>query len=79
MELKARFDVTYMEEAIVFLASLPEKVQDKIAFNISKSRYFMDKELFKKLNDNIWKFGTRYESCFLHSWILQEDTEDSSQ
>lgn len=54
MELKARFDVTYMEEAIVFLASLPEKVQDKIAFNISKSRYFMDKELFKKLNDNIW-------------------------
>lgn len=61
MELKARFDVTYMEEAIVFLASLPEKVQDKIAFNISKSRYFMDKEFFKKLNDNIWEFRTRYQ------------------
>lgn len=61
MELKARFDVTYMEGAIVFLASLPEKVQDKIAFNISKSRYFMDKELFKKLNDNIWEFRTHYQ------------------
>ena len=50
-----------MEEAISFLESLPEKVQDKIAFNISKSRYFMDRELFKKLNDNIWEFRTRYQ------------------
>lgn len=40
---------------------MPEKVQDKIAFNISKSRYFMDRELFKKLNDNIWEFRTRYQ------------------
>lgn len=61
MELKAKFDVTYLEEAIVFLESLPEKVQDKIAFNISKSRYFMDKDLFKKLNDYIWEFRTRYQ------------------
>jgi len=30
MELKAKFDVTYMEEAIVFLESLPDKVKDKI-------------------------------------------------
>ena len=61
MELKAKFDIIYMEEAISFLESLPEKVQDKIAFNISKSRYFMDRELFKKLNDNIWEFRTRYQ------------------
>ena len=61
MELKAKFDVTYLEEAISYLKSLPEKVQDKIVFNISKSRYFLDKELFKKLNDNIWEFRTRYQ------------------
>lgn len=61
MELKAKFDVTYMEAAMIYLESLPEKVQDKIAYNISKSRYFMDKELFKKLNDNIWEFRTRYQ------------------
>lgn len=61
MELKAKFDVTYMEDAISFLDSLPEKVQDKIAYNISKSRYFTDKELFKKLNDDIWEFRTRYQ------------------
>lgn len=61
MELKAKFEVTYMEEAIVFLESLPDKVKDKIAYNISKSRYFMDKELFKKLNDDIWEFRTIYQ------------------
>ncbi|MCI9608420.1 MAG: type II toxin-antitoxin system RelE/ParE family toxin [Muribaculaceae bacterium] len=61
MELKARFDVTYMEEAVVFLESLPDKVKGKIAYNISKSRYFMDKELFKKLNDDIWEFRTIYQ------------------
>ena len=61
MELKAKFDVTYMEEAIVFLDSLPDKVKDKIAYNISKSRYFMDKELFKKLNDDIWEFRTIFQ------------------
>jgi len=61
MELKAKFDVIYMEAALSYLGSLPEKVQDKIAYNISKSRYFMDKELFKKLNDNIWEFRTRYQ------------------
>ena len=47
MELKAKFDVTYLEPALLFLESLPEKVQDKISFNISKSRYFTDKDLLK--------------------------------
>lgn len=60
--MKARFDVVYMEAALLFLESLPEKVRDKIAYNISKSRYFMDKELFKKLNDEIWEFRTQYQS-----------------
>ena len=58
---KAKFDVLYMEEAMSFLEPLPDKVKDKIAYNISKSRYFMDKELFKKLTDEIWEFRTIYQ------------------
>ncbi len=43
------------------MESLPDKVKDKIAYNISKSRHFMDKELFKKLNDDIWEFRTKFQ------------------
>ena len=61
MELIAKFDIGYMEPALAFLESLPEKVKDKIAYNLSKSRYFMDSELLKKLNDDIWEFRTKYQ------------------
>lgn len=33
MELKAKFDISYMEDALSYIKSLPEKVQDKIAYN----------------------------------------------
>lgn len=61
VELKPKFNIVYMEEAISYLDSLPEKAKDKIAFNISKSQYFIDKDLFKKLNNEIWEFRTRYQ------------------
>lgn len=69
MELKPKFDVTYMETAIVFLESLPDKVKDKIAYNISKSRYFMDKELFKKLNDDIGNFVPSFKVSHIVYWL----------
>ena len=61
MEMKAKFDVIYMEAALSYLDSLPEKVQDKISYNISKSRFLIVKELLKNLNDKIWGFRTRYQ------------------
>lgn len=55
------FEITYLEEAIEFLSSLDDKVKSKIAYNIGKSMYFIDKELFKKLeNSEIWEFRTLY-------------------
>ena len=41
MVLKAKFDVTYMEEAVVFLESLPDKVKDKIAYNIYVNTFIL--------------------------------------
>lgn len=61
MEQKPRFQVVYMQEAIEFLQSLNEKVRDKIVYNIGKSMFVLDKELFKKLGDtDIWEFRTQY-------------------
>lgn len=59
--MNAKFDIVYMEPALKFLQSLPEKVQDKIAFNLSKSRFILDNDIFKKLTDDIWEFRTHYQ------------------
>ena len=61
MKEKPKFTILYTEEAMSFLQSLDSKVQDKIAFNINKCRFYTDKELFKKLeNSEIWEFRTLY-------------------
>ncbi len=61
MEQTPKFQIAYMQEAIDFLSSLDDKVKSKIAYNIGKSMYHIDKELFKKLDDTeIWEFRTLY-------------------
>lgn len=74
MKEKPKFTILYTEEAMSFLQSLDSKVQDKIAFNINKCRFYTDKELFKKLeNSEIWEFRTLYKIrrhiVFLHFGI----------
>lgn len=63
---EAKFTVVYTEEAQRFIRSLPQKVQEKIEYNITKSRYVLDRELFKKLeNTDIWEFRTLYNgNCY---------------
>ncbi len=61
MEEKPMFEIAYMKEAVDFLSSLDDKVKSKIVYNIGKSMYHIDKELFKKLGDSeIWEFRTLY-------------------
>lgn len=76
--METRFKIVYTEEAYEFIHSLPEKVQDKIAYNIFKSRVVIDKELFKKLEGtDIWEFRTLYNGiCYrlLAFWDTEEDT-----
>lgn len=49
-----------MEEASEFLDSLDEKERDKIIYNITKSQFSSNKELFKKLTTEIWEFRTLF-------------------
>lgn len=60
MNPKKRFEVRYLEDAVDFLNSLDIKVKDKILYDIMKSQYEVNNELFKKLTDSIWEFRTRY-------------------
>lgn len=76
--MKPRFAVIYHAEARAFIKSLPQKVKEKIEYNITKSSYFMDKELFKKLEGtDIWEFRTLYDGiCYrlLAFWDTEKDT-----
>jgi len=55
-----KFQVQFLEEAAEFLDSLDEKARDKVIYNIQKARLSNDKELFKKLKDEIWEFRTLF-------------------
>jgi phage-related protein len=55
-----KFNVEFLEDAADFLNGLDEKVRDKIIYNITKARFSNDKELFKKLTDEIWEFRTLF-------------------
>ncbi|GGI24024.1 type II toxin-antitoxin system RelE/ParE family toxin [Pedobacter mendelii] len=60
--MKPNFDIELLPEAIEFLENLDEKPREKIYYNIKKSQFVNDNELFKKLNDSIWEFRTLYNN-----------------
>ena len=58
--MKKKFDVDFLDEAIDFIESLNPKEREKILYNAKKAQLVNDPELFKKLNDSIWEFRTKY-------------------
>ena len=73
-----KFEIIYSEEVIRFLNSLENKVKEKIMFNINKSKYVIDNELFKKLKgSDIWEFRTKYNGSIYRIfafWDTETDT-----
>ena len=55
-----KFKVQFLEDAKDFLDNLADKPGEKIIYNIRKAQITQDKELFKKLNGEIWEFRTLY-------------------
>jgi phage-related protein len=60
--LSPNFEVLFLKEAEDFLVKLEAGARRKIIYNLDKSRYINDPELFKKLTDIVWEFRTRYSS-----------------
>lgn len=78
MEYTPYFKIVYTQAAMDFIASLPEKARVKIAYNISKCTYCIDKELFKKLeNSEIWEFRTLYNKTAYRLFAFW-DTENET-
>lgn len=70
-----KFRVQFLEEVKQFLDKLDEKSRDKIIYNIWKARSTNDKELFKKLQDEIWEFRTKYNKFYFRLFAFWDKSE----
>ena len=69
-----RFRVDFLDDAKEFLDELDEKTRDKILYNIWKARSTNDKELFKKLQDEIWEFRTKFNKTYYRLFAFWDKT-----
>ena len=70
-----KFRVEILEEAKQFLDSIDEKSREKIIYNIWKSQRTNDKELFKKLQDEIWEFRTKFNKTYFRLFAFWDKTD----
>lgn len=70
-----KFRVEFLEEAKGFLDKLDEKARDKIVYNIWKARSTNDKDLFKKLQGEIWEFRTKFNKTYYRLFAFWDKTD----
>lgn len=58
--MKSKFTVQYLAEAKYFIDNLDAKVRSKVLYNIDKAITENDRDLFKKIDEDIWEFRTLY-------------------
>lgn len=54
------FETIFLEEADKFIQTMDKKSQQKVLYNVRVAEQTNDPELFKKLNENIWEFRTKF-------------------
>jgi phage-related protein len=73
-----KFEIIFLKEAREFLIDLDQKSRDKIIFNIDKAKIKNNKELFKKLKDDIWEFRCLYNKTYFRIFAFW-DKEDNQE
>ncbi len=79
MDAQPRFKIIYSAETIEFLDRIEEKAKAKILFNVNRSKYILDKSLFKKLEtpDDIWEFRTLYNGISYRLFAFWDTDEEA--
>jgi phage-related protein len=57
------------------LNSIEEKSKEKILYNIDKAKFVNDPELFKKLEEIIWEFRTKYNKTYYRLFAFWDKTD----
>ena len=70
-----KFRVDFLDDVKEFFDNLDEKSRDKIIYNIWKASRTNDKEPFKKLQDEIWEFRTKYSKTYYRLFAFWDKTD----
>lgn len=76
--MRQKFNVILLGEVWDFIDTLDEKSKDKILYNIDKATYVNDPELFKKLEDLIWEFRTKYKKTHYRLLSFWDKTDKTN-
>lgn len=72
------FETKFLEEAEKFISELDLKTVKKILYNIDLAEQTNDPKLFKKLQNDIWEFRTKYAGLQIRLLAFW-DKEDSQE
>lgn len=69
------FETKFLEEAEQFIAQLDSKTIKKIFYNIDLAEQTNDPKLFKKLQNDIWEFRTKFGGLQIRLLAFWEKTD----
>jgi len=70
------FETKFLDEADVFIAKLDQKTARKIIYNIDLAEQTNDQRLFKKLQNDIWEFRTKYAGLQIRLLAFWDKTDN---
>jgi len=75
-KLMRYFHTIFLAEADKFIAQLDAKSARKIFYNIDLAEQINDAKLFKKLQNDIWEFRTKYAGLQIRLLAFWDKTQD---
>ncbi len=75
--MKSKFEMVLLQGVWELFDILDEKAKEKIIYNIDKSKYLNDPELFKKLDNEIWEFRTKYNGKYYRLFAFWDKMDKS--
>jgi uncharacterized protein (TIGR01639 family) len=73
--MESKFRVEFLEEVSEFLENLDEKTREKILYNVWKASLLNDRELFKKIHNEIWEFRTMFKKTYYRLFAFWDKSD----